>query len=133
MTAINAPATYSPTNSVPTNDNTASRSTPARPRRNDTTTHTKAGTTAASVPATQHPSATARHPMSHAMPPSTSAATVTTTKAGSNSDRNPGHHGRAVDLDSEPVTAHPCCRRHTDRSVPRSGDDRAVPLPWFAP
>ena len=36
--------------------------------------------------------------MSHAMPPSTSAATVTTTKAGSNSDRNPGHHGRAVDL-----------------------------------
>ena len=104
ITAINAPATYSPTNSVPTNDNTASRSTPARPWRNDTTTHTSAGTTAISVPATQHPSATARHPMSHAIPPSTSAATVTTSKVGSTSDRSRSHHGRVVDSGS--VTAH---------------------------
>ncbi len=117
ITAINAPATYSPTHSVPTSDNTASRSTPARPRRNDTTTHTSAGTTAASVPATQHASATARHPMSHAIPPSTNAATVTTSKAGSTSDRNRGHHGRAVDFESVTV-ASSSCRRHTDGGVP---------------
>ena len=88
ITAINAPARYSPTSKVPTSDSTAIRSTPTRPWRNAASTHTTAGTTAVTVPAIQHQSATARHPASHAIPPVANAATVTATKAGSTSLRN---------------------------------------------
>ena len=57
ITAINAPARYSPTSSVPTSDSTAIRSTPARPRRSAASTHSTAGTSATEVPAIQHASA----------------------------------------------------------------------------
>jgi hypothetical protein len=64
MTAMSAPATYSPTSSVPTSDKTAIRSTPARPRRKAARTQNTAGTTATNVPAIQHQSAISCRPAS---------------------------------------------------------------------
>ena len=83
ITAINAPARYSPTSSVPTSDSTAIRSTPNRPRRSAASTHTTAGTTATTVPAIQQPSATRGAPASQAIPPAANATTVTPARTSS--------------------------------------------------
>ncbi len=88
ITAISAPARYSPTNSVPRSESTAMRSTPRRPRRKDITTQATAGTIATPVPAIQQPSASVRAPASHAIPPAMRTPTVNATRAGSTMGRS---------------------------------------------
>ena len=105
ITAINAPARYSPTSSVPISDNTAIRSTPTRPRRRAASTHTTAGATATTVPAIQQPSATRCQPASHAIPPAASAPTVTATRTGSTNRCNQARNPRAAG--SEPPMSFP--------------------------
>jgi hypothetical protein len=77
MTTTSAPARYSPTASVPINDNTAMTSTPTRPWRNPLITDQVAGPIAMTVAVIQHVSATWCAPRSHAATPASKAPTAT--------------------------------------------------------
>lgn len=92
MTAINAPARYSPTSTVPASDSTAIKSTPARPFSRVEIIQYSAGTNAEAVAAIQKPSAISRMPVTHSTPPIASAPTVNATSAGSNHDPNRCFH-----------------------------------------
>lgn len=96
MTAINAPARYSPTMTVPASDNTAIKSTPARPFTRVAIIQYNAGRKAAAVAAIQNPSAISRTPNAHSTPPIASALTVTPTSTGSNHELIRAFHDRVL-------------------------------------
>ena len=109
ITAINAPARYSRTASVPSRARTAIRSTPRVRRSTAATTQPTAGTTATTVAAAHTASAHPLDPATHATPPATSKATVVTSSAGSN-------HRRAPDIATDIAPG------------PRTRPDEASPL-----